>query len=205
MTILSLQGCMAVGKTTAVHYLKQHAPHIHISYEDNTDILATIRSQNWDKTKFEDYLEIQKLWIQNEISRYQKAQEFPATIMDFGAEEIEFYTLNYPTSIGKDWPVENYLQKELDDLRKCFPKRILFLDASEQVLRERKSNDTNRSRNFFEHYLHQLLPLKRNWFADRADVDWLAVDNLSVQQVGEQVLLWCNQWIQNDIVKNKLG
>ncbi len=28
--ILSLQGCMAVGKTTAVHYLQEHGPHLHI-------------------------------------------------------------------------------------------------------------------------------------------------------------------------------
>ena len=31
--ILSLQGCMAVGKTTAVRYLQENAPYVHISYE----------------------------------------------------------------------------------------------------------------------------------------------------------------------------
>lgn len=29
--ILSLQGCMAVGKTTAVRYLQEKAPYVHIN------------------------------------------------------------------------------------------------------------------------------------------------------------------------------
>ena len=39
LMILSLQGCMAVGKTTAVKYIKANAPYINISYEINTDIV----------------------------------------------------------------------------------------------------------------------------------------------------------------------
>ena len=46
--ILSLQGCMAVGKTTAVRYLQEHAPDIHISYEDNSDVIAEIKQRNLD-------------------------------------------------------------------------------------------------------------------------------------------------------------
>lgn len=95
--------------------------------------------------------------------------------MDFGAEEIEFYTLNYPKSIGADWEVENALKKELEEVRKCLPNRILFLDASDDVLREHKQNDSTRSRNFFEHHLTNMMPLKRKWFLDKDNVDvlWL--------------------------------
>ena len=53
--------------------------------------------------------------------------------MDFGAEEIVFYTLNYPRSMGWDWEVEIPLQKELEQVKGCLPHRILFLDASEAV------------------------------------------------------------------------
>ncbi len=41
--ILSLQGCMAVGKTTAVRYLQENAPYINISYESNTDIIDEVK------------------------------------------------------------------------------------------------------------------------------------------------------------------
>ena len=90
--ILSLQGCMAAGKTTAVRYLQEHAPDIHISYEDTSDVIAEIKQRNLDKNKYEDYLEIQRLWLRKEVQRWEKAKQYPITVMDFGAEEIEFYT-----------------------------------------------------------------------------------------------------------------
>ena len=47
--ILSLQGCMAVGKTTAVRYIQENAPYIHISYEINTDVVDEVKRRNLDK------------------------------------------------------------------------------------------------------------------------------------------------------------
>lgn len=101
--ILSLQGCMAVGKTTAVRYLQENAPYINISYESNTDIIDEVKRRQLDKNKYEDYLEIQKLWLNKEVVRYKKVKDFKCSVMDFGAEEIEVYTLNYPKTIGKKW------------------------------------------------------------------------------------------------------
>ena len=192
--ILSLQGCMAVGKTTAIQYLREKAPYVNISYETNTHIVEEVKRRKLDKNVYEDYLEIQRLWINNEFARYHKAKEFECSIMDFGAEEIEFYTLNYPKSIGQDWDIENALKKELEQVRKCMPARILFLDASDEVLLRRKENDNTRSRNFFEHYLKYLLPLKRNWFIGRENVDVLHVDDLSAEEVGKKVKEWVDFW-----------
>lgn len=195
--ILSLQGCMAVGKTTAVRYLQTYAPYINISYETNSDIIEEVKHRSLDKNKYEDYLEIQKLWLNNEVVRYKKAIEYSCSIMDFGAEEIEFYTLNYPKSIGVDWEVENPLKKELGEVRKCLPDRILFLDASDEVLRKHKQNDFSRSRSFFEYYLTNMMPLKRKWFVDKENVDILMVDDLSIDEVGIKVKEWCDKCIKN--------
>ena len=52
--ILSLQGCVAVGKTTAVRYLQENAPYIHISYEDNRDVIEEIRRRKLDKNKYKN-------------------------------------------------------------------------------------------------------------------------------------------------------
>ncbi|MGN1472725.1 MAG: hypothetical protein ACI4WZ_01515 [Eubacteriales bacterium] len=71
--ILSLQGCMAVGKTTAVKYIQENAPYINISYEINSDIVEEVKRRNLDKNIYEDYLEIQKLWLGKEVGRYEKA------------------------------------------------------------------------------------------------------------------------------------
>lgn len=188
--ILSLQGCMAVGKTTAVRYLQENAPYVNISYEVNTDIINEIKKRQLDKNRYEDYLEIQKLWLNKEVIRYHKAKEFECSIMDFGAEEIEFYTLNYPKTISQNWDIENALKKELAQVRECMPTRILFLDASNEVLLRHKENDITRSRNFFEHHLNYLLPLKRNWFIGKENVDVLNVDNLNAEEVGKKVKEW---------------
>ena len=193
--ILSLQGCMAVGKTTAVRYLQENAPYVNISYEINTDVVEEVKGRKLDKNVYADYLEIQKLWLNKEVVRYNKAKDFKCSIMDFGAEEIEFYTLNYPKTIGKDWDVENALKKELEEVRKCMPTRILFLDASNKVLLKHKENDTTRSRNFFEHHIKYLLPLKRNWFIGKENVDVLNVDNLTAKEVGEKVKEWVDYCI----------
>ena len=197
--ILSLQGCMAAGKTTAVRYLQEHAPHIHISYEDNTDVIARIKARNLDKNKYEDYLEIQRLWLKKEAQRWEKARQYPCTIMDFGAEEIEFYTLNYPKTIGMDWEIENALKPELDEVRNCMPHRILFLNASEETLRRNKDGDATRSRNFFDLYLQHFLPLKKAWFLGRPDVDVLNVDDMTAEEVGQKVLAWVDRWQSAEI------
>lgn len=115
--------------------------------------------------------------------------------MDFGAEEIEFYTLNYPKTIGVDWEIEQPLKPELDAVRKCMPDRILFLNASEETLRRNKQNDSTRSRNFFDHYLQNFLPLKKAWFLGRPDVDVLDVDGLTPEELGQKVKEWADRLI----------
>ena len=164
--ILSLQGCMAVGKTTAACYLEQHCQQVQVCFEDNAAVLAEIKQRGLNKNSYADYLEIQRLFLRNELRRGQEAKKIPHAVMDFGAEEIEFYTLNYPkTTGGVEWEMEairQALAPELAAVQACMPEHILFLDASEAVLRARKAGDTTRSREFFAYYLNHLLPLKRD-------------------------------------------
>lgn len=197
--ILSLQGCMAVGKTTTAHYLQTHLPQVHVCFEDNAAVLAEVKRRKLDKNRYADYLEIQRLFLQNEISRWQAAQKYPHAVMDFGAEEIEFYTLHYPKSKGLPWStdaIRQALAPELAAVQVCMPEQILFLDASEETLRARKAGDTTRSREFFEHYCAHLLPLKREWFREKPDVTFLSTDSLTAEQVGEQTAAWCKRYIK---------
>lgn len=145
--ILSLQGCMAVGKTTVARYLEQHCQQVQVCFEDNAAVLAKIKRRGLNKNCYADYLEIQRLFLRNELRRGQKAKKYPHAVMDFGAEEIEFYTLNYPKSRGLEWEIEairQALAPELAAVQACMPEHILFLDASESVLRARKAGDTTR-------------------------------------------------------------
>lgn len=193
--VLSLQGCMAAGKTTAAQYLQIQEPRISVSFESNRHVIEEVKWRKLDKNQYEDYLEIQKLWLKNEIARYEEAITHPVSIMDFGAEEIEFYTLNYPKSMEKNWEIANALKSELEAVRACMPARILFLDASEETLRAHKEADAMRSREFFEYYLKHMMPLKKAWFRERKDTDWLCVDGLTAEEVGEQVKKWVSQTV----------
>lgn len=196
--VLSLQGCMAVGKTTALSCLRETAPYVNVSFEESSDVIRAIQDRGLDKSEYEDYLEIQRLWIANEVERFGQVRECPCTVMDFGAEEIEFHTINYPKSIGKDWDMKHALNDELASLRRCMPARILFMDASDETLRQRKEHDPNRSRNSFEYYLSCLMPLKRSWFSRMDNVDYLLVDNLSKDEVALRV----KQWVDDCIASN---
>lgn len=188
--VLSLQGCMAAGKTTAFNYLRENAPYVNVSYEENSEVVKAIRNRKLDNNKYEDYLEIQGLWLDNEVRRFERVEDLPCTVMDFGVEEIEFHTINYPKAIGKDWDIENALKDELIGVRKCMPARILFLDASDDTLRQRKQSDPNRARSYFEYYLKHLMPLKRTWFSKMSNVDYLLVDNMPRQEAAMRVKQW---------------
>ena len=47
-----------------------------------------------------------------------------------------------------------------------------------------KTLDESRSREFFEHYLTALLPMKRQWFLNQENVNVLRTDALSQEQMG---------------------
>lgn len=52
---------MAAGKTTALNYLRENAPYVNVSYEENSEVFQAIRNRILEKNKYEDYLEIQRL------------------------------------------------------------------------------------------------------------------------------------------------
>ena len=54
--VLSLQGCMAAGKTTAARYLQQNVPEIHVFFEDNAPVIQKVKERGLKKDIYEDYL-----------------------------------------------------------------------------------------------------------------------------------------------------
>lgn len=149
MVNLSLQGSMAVGKTTALRFIEKHDSTIHISYEKNKQVVDEIRNRKLDKNRYNDYIEIQRLFILNEVKRYQLASQYNCSIMDFGAEEIEFYTLNYPKAIGVDWEVAKPLETELQLFKKMFPEKNSLLECCKRnISRTKKKRYLKKQRIF---------------------------------------------------------
>ena len=90
--IISLQGSMAVGKTSVLKDIVKRLQGVTISYEDVAGVITKIKQDQLDKDNYDDYQIIQGLWIDHEISRYEKVADKKLVLMDFGAEEIDFYT-----------------------------------------------------------------------------------------------------------------
>lgn len=188
--IVSLQGGMASGKTTLLNRLHAARPELTISYENPAPIIQEVKARGLNKLQRDDFLDIQRLFIEAEIQRYKDLCDYQRVVMELGPEEIEFYTLFFPQSINQDWDIPRLLKKELTELRKCSLSGILFLDASPQILRQHKEQDTTRARNFFDHYLTGLHPAKREWFANKAATTFLKVDNLTPDQVFAKACAW---------------
>jgi len=179
MKAFSIQDCMSVGKKTAIHYVENHMSDVFASYEWDDEIMQKLRKHNYDKTTFEGYVETQRLWIEKEILRFKKAKAEgkSCVVIDFGAEDLEFYTINWPKTIGMNWDIEEEMKDELEKFRECLPEIILFLEASHLKLIANKKSDVNRTRNYFDTYYKQIMPLKEAWFRSKDNVDYLNVKN----------------------------
>lgn len=194
-TYFSLQGSMAVGKTTAAKYIEKTFPNVHVSYEEHNNVKRKIGERNLNKDNYEDYIEIQKIWIESAVKRYNKNRIFENVLMDFGSEDIEFYTYNYPASMGYDWDIVTPLKDELELLSKHQPDHILFLNADEETIRKRKENDNTVERRSFEHHISKLFPLKKQWFIGKENVTLLDVDRLTMEEMCQKVADWINSKI----------
>ena len=195
--ILSLQGCMAAGKTTAARHVEQRLPQVHVSYENPAPMLEEIRRRNLKQNTLEGFVEIQKLFINAEIARWEENRKHEFALMDLGPEEIAFFTLHYPKSMGFDWNIQSLLRGELEALWGCMPDRVLFINTGIEQLRRNKENDATRKRGFFDHYIEHMLPLKKDWFfaQNRFPVDILDASRLDQAALQEAVLRWVAQRI----------
>ncbi|MBM9832205.1 hypothetical protein IAG15_13600, partial [Enterococcus faecalis] len=91
--LLGLQGGMAVGKTSIIQFIQGHSSKIRAVPEDNREVIERLNCRQLDKTVYDDYLEIQRYWMAHEINRFNQIQDNPYNLIDWGAEEIAFYTL----------------------------------------------------------------------------------------------------------------
>jgi deoxyadenosine/deoxycytidine kinase len=188
--IVSLQGGMASGKTTTARYIRDHLPGVTVSFENTAPVLAKVVAAGLSKFVLDDFIEIQRMYIEAEIERYYSLLDKDRVVLDLGPEEIEFYTLFFPQSIGMDWDMERLLHPELSDLRRCKLDGILFLDARNETLRRRAEADPTRSRTSFVHYMNHMHRNKKEWFLKSMITTFLQVDGRTPDEVGASAVKW---------------
>lgn len=196
--IISLQGSMAVGKTSVLKAIVKRLPGVTISYEDVTGVVSQIKQDQLDKDNYDDYQIIQGLWIDYEMARYKKIAGEKLVLMDFGAEEIDFYTRFYPKASGRDWQLSQQLMNKLKDLEVCMPDFVIYLDASDVELRQRKNWDKTRSRSFFDFQLEKLLPMKRAWFLSKDNTIVIDTNAKTLEEVSQEVYMIISQYVSDN-------
>ena len=50
---------------------------LQVCFEDNAAVLAEIKQRGLNKNNYADYLEIQRLFLRNELRRGQEAKKYP--------------------------------------------------------------------------------------------------------------------------------
>jgi deoxyadenosine/deoxycytidine kinase len=160
--ILSIQGGMAGGKTTLARMLEKQINNVYFIYENPYPIVEKRNNRKLDIHTEEGFVENQRMFIEAEIKRYRNLPD-KKVIFDRGPEDIEFYTLHFPIANGFEWDIEHLLETELKELRKCRSDLILYLDASEETLHQRKQSDLSKSRTSFNKNI-KLYKYEKEWF-----------------------------------------
>ncbi|PEY32998.1 ATP-binding protein [Bacillus cereus] len=186
--IISLQGPMASGKTTLARGLEQKG--FQIVYENPYEIVEKRKKLNLDIYTKEGFITNQKMFIEAKIKEFQNARG-STVIFDRGPEDIEFYTIHFPKLIGMNWDIENELNEELYQLRKCRSDAIFYLDVSKKILQERKEDDKARRRSTFEEQL-ELVEVERQWYK-QFSVTYVNTDQVTVEETEVYFMKWVKE------------
>ncbi|WP_088069042.1 AAA family ATPase [Gottfriedia luciferensis] len=184
-SIISIQGSMAVGKTTLAKRLEKRLNHYQVVYENPYPIVNKRNNLRIDLHTLEGFIQNQRLFIEAEINRFNRVPD-SNIIFDRGPEDIEFYTLYFPIANGYSWDIENHLKKELFELRKCRSKMIVYLDAEIETIQMRKQNDLTKRRNSFNENL-KLYQFEKDWF-NQFNTNYFDVNDKTPDEIEELIV-----------------
>ncbi|MDZ4620781.1 AAA family ATPase [Bacillus cereus] len=178
--VISLQGPMASGKTTLAKRLEKRG--FRVIYENPYPIVEKRKKLNLDMNSKVGFIMNQKVFMEAKIKEFQNVKD-SVVIFDRGPEDIEFFTLFYPTIIGEEWDIETELKDELYKLRECRSDVIFYLDVTKKNVYDRKNNDRTRNRSTFEEQF-KLAETEKDWYKQfpvtYVDTNRLTVDDLEV-------------------------
>nr|EEK66464.1 hypothetical protein bcere0006_34110 [Bacillus wiedmannii] len=186
--VISLQGLMASGKTTLAKRLERCG--LSIIYENPYPIVEKRKQLNLDMNSKEGFIINQKMFIEAKMKEFKNAKD-SVIIFDRGPEDIEFYTLFYPTIIGEKWDIEIELKDELYKLRECRSDAIVYLDGSESNLYNRKNNDRTRNRSTFEEQF-KLVEIEKDWYK-QFPVTYVDTNTLTAEELEVYFMDWLKE------------
>lgn len=190
--IVSIEGFKGVGKTTLISELKKYYPDFcYITSKERNAYLK--KNLNYDNSDSENqFYVMQKTLIEFMNNIYEKYSQDKMIIMDRGPEDLEFYTRYYPYAHGFNWNTQKNLSKELNTLGKIRSDRVLFLDASDDVIFKRRTNDKKvRVKNEKTEFLSS--KLMKEYFLKLDYTKLINTDNIEARDVVDL----SKDWIDN--------
>lgn len=165
MVLIDIDGPSAVGKTTLIQQLYREIPGA--SSVDELLMQKSNPYSRWETS--EDFLKKQLWFFENTLKRYimdtSDSIRCNVQINDIGIIDVIIHTAIFPLVNNLPWNIfaefKNSIMNHYPDLD--IANMVLYLYASEQALRQRKSNDVSRVRNAFESNL-RLYPLQKEFY-----------------------------------------
>lgn len=173
-----MEGSRAVGKTTLLKKLQ----------ERNNCIIRDGYSRKDFDFKLEnkdDFIINQKLYIACECAEYKVFKKTNRdTFVVKGAYTIEFFTQQTAKLYQHDLlPLEN----DLEQLKKCIPDGVIFLDCSKEKILERYKNDTN-VRETMNIWIDKYYDNFRSYYLSLNNIHVIDTTNLTDEEVYKEVL-----------------
>lgn len=184
-TVFSLSGSKAVGKTTLINGLRKTIPELQIREgfrQNDTGYCMDIE---------EEYYKNQCWYINREIEEYNlfRSNGNP-TLLLRGPEDVEFYTLHYPATKGFEWDVEKRLHTELEELRACRSDYIIYLDATEDIILQRKICDDTKPRKNMQNWMQYWQPYIEPYMKNIEYTKVFDTTNMDSEAVLKEVTRW---------------
>lgn len=186
--IISLQGPMASGKTTLAKRLERCG--LSVIYENPYPIVEKRKQLKLDMKSKEGFILNQKMFMEAKIKEFRNVKD-SVVIFDRGPEDIEFYTLFYPTIIGEEWDIETELKDELYKLRECRSDAIFYLDVTKKNVYNRKNNDRTRNRSTFEEQF-KLVETEKDWYK-QFPVTYVDTNRLTAEELEVYFMRWLKE------------
>ncbi|MGQ7874234.1 AAA family ATPase [Bacillus sp. 1A] len=186
--VISLQGLMASGKTTLAKRLERCG--FSVIYENPYPIVEKRKQLNLDMNSKEGFIMNQKMFMEAKIKEFQNVKDSVVTF-DRGPEDIEFFTLFYPTIIGEEWDIETELKDELYKLRECRSDAIFYLDVTKKNVYNRKNNDRTRNRSTFEEQF-KLVETEKDWYK-QFPVTYVDTNRLTAEKLEVYFMDWLKE------------
>ncbi|MDL2417622.1 AAA family ATPase [Bacillus tropicus] len=186
--VISIQGPMASGKTTLAKRLERQG--LSVIYENPYPIVKKRKVLNLDMNSKEGFILNQKMFMEAKIKEFQNVKD-AVVIFDRGPEDIEFFTLFYPTIIGEEWDIETELKDELYKLRECRSDAIFYLDATKKNVYNRKNSDRTRNRSTFEEQF-KLVETEKDWYK-QFPVTYVDTNRLTAEELEVYFMRWLKE------------